>query len=71
MTPLSLGQLIVMALCRGLVPFAKKLILPAANWVTDALHIPRGTDTSFSLLFLVTAAFLQAAVKGVARIEVA
>ena len=58
MRQLSLRQLIFMALCCDLGLFAKKLILPAANLVTDALHIPGGIGTSFSLLFLVTAAFL-------------
>ena len=58
MRQLNLRQLIFMALCCDLGLFAKKLILPAANLVTDALHIPGGIGTSFSLLFLVTAAFL-------------
>lgn len=56
MRQLNLRQLIFMALCCDLGLFAKKLILPAANLVTDALHIPGGIGTSFSLLFLVTAA---------------
>lgn len=58
MRQLNLRQLIFMALCCDLGLFAKKLILPAANLVTDALHIPGGIGTSFSLLFLVAAAFL-------------
>lgn len=58
MRQLNLRQLIFMALCCDLGLFAKKLILPASNLVTDALHIPGGIGTSFSLLFLVTAAFL-------------
>lgn len=58
MRQLNLRQLIFMALCCDLGLFAKKLILPAANLVTDALHIPGGIGTSFSLLFLITAAFL-------------
>lgn len=58
MRQLKLRQLIFMALCCDLGLFAKKLILPVANLVTDALHIPGGVGTSFSLLFLVTAAFL-------------
>lgn len=57
MRQLNLRQLIFMALCCDLGLFAKKLILPAANLVTDALHIPGGIGTSFSLLFLVVAAF--------------
>ena len=36
--------------------FTKRLISPAANLVTDALHIPGGVGTSFSLMFLVVAA---------------
>lgn len=58
MRQLNLRQLIFMALCCDLGLFAKKLILPAANLVTDALHIPGGIGTSFSLLFLAAAAFL-------------
>lgn len=58
MKQVNLRQLIFMALCCNFGLFAKKLILPAANLVTDALHIPGGIGTSFSLLFLVTAAFL-------------
>ena len=58
MRQLNLRQLIFMALCCDLGLFAKKLVLPAANLVTDALHIPGGIGTSFSLLFLVVAAFL-------------
>lgn len=58
MRQLNLRQLIFMALCCDLGLFAKKLILPAANLVTDTLHIPGGIGTSFSLLFLVVAAFL-------------
>ena len=58
MRQLNLRQLIFMALCCDLGLFAKKLILPAANLVTDVLHIPGGIGTSFSLLFLITAAFL-------------
>lgn len=58
MRQLNLRQMIFMALCCDLGLFAKKLILPAANLVTDAIHIPGGIGTSFSLLFLETAAFL-------------
>lgn len=53
-----LGRLIVMALCCDLGLFSKRLIAPAANILTDALHIPGGIGTSFSLLFLVVAAAL-------------
>ena len=45
-----------MALCCDLGVFAKKLILPAANILTDFLHIPGGVGTSFSLMFIVVAA---------------
>ena len=49
----KLQQLLFWALCCDLGLFAKKLIAPAANLITDALHIPGGIGTSFSLLFLV------------------
>lgn len=45
-----------MALCCDLGIFAKKLIVPAANILTDSLHIPGGIGTSFSLMFIVIAA---------------
>lgn len=45
-----------MALCCDLGIFAKKLIVPAANILTDSLHIPGGIGTSFSIMFLVIAA---------------
>lgn len=45
-----------MALCCDLGIFAKKLIVPAANFLTDSLHIPGGIGTSFSIMFLVIAA---------------
>ena len=53
-----LKRLIFMALCCDLGVLAKKLIVPAANLLTDALHIPGGIGTSFSLLFIVVAAAL-------------
>ena len=52
----KLRQLLFWALCCDLGLFAKKLIAPAANLITDALHIPGGIGTSFSLLFLVIGA---------------
>ncbi len=52
----KLRRLIFMALCCDLGIFAKKLILPAANILTDSLHIPGGVGTSFSLMFLIIAA---------------
>lgn len=48
--------LIFMALCCDFGIFAKKLISPAANILTDSLHIPGGIGTSFSLMFIVIAA---------------
>lgn len=51
-----LRTLIFLALCCDLGLFSKKLIAPAANCITDALHIPGGISTSFSLMFLVVAA---------------
>lgn len=49
--------LIFMALCCDLGIFAKKLIVPAANIITDSLHIPGGIGTAFSLMFIVVAAY--------------
>ncbi len=51
-------RLIFMALCCDFGLFAKKLISPAANILTDSLHIPGGIGTAFSLLFLVAATAL-------------
>lgn len=58
MKKFKLNHLIFMALCCDFGLFAKKLILPAANLVTDALHIPGGIGTSFSLMFLIVASFV-------------
>ena len=55
----DLRSLIFMALCCDLGLFAKKLISPAANFITEFLHIPGGIATSFSLMFLVIAAALM------------
>jgi len=52
----KLRRLIFMALCCDLGIFAKKLIVPAANIITDSLHIPGGIGTAFSLMFIVVAA---------------
>ncbi len=52
----DLRAFIFMALCCDLGLFAKKLISPAANFITEFLHIPGGIATSFSLMFLVIAA---------------
>lgn len=54
----KLRRLIFMALCCVLGLFTKRLIAPAANILTDSLHIPGGIGTAFSLLFLVVAAAL-------------
>ncbi|MBO6157988.1 MAG: hypothetical protein J6P72_01855 [Firmicutes bacterium] len=51
-----LRKLLFWAICCDLGLFAKKLIAPAANLITGALHIPGGIGTSFSLLFLVIGA---------------
>ena len=49
----KLRQLLFWTLCCDLGLFAKKLIAPGANLITEALHIPGGIGTSFSLMFLV------------------
>ena len=54
----NMRALIFMALGCDLGLFAKKLIAPAANIITDNLHIPGGIGTSFSLMFLVICALL-------------
>ena len=54
----NLKTLMFMALCCDLGLLAKKIISPAANVITDSLHIPGGISTSFSLMFLVIAASL-------------
>ena len=56
MKKLNLRAWLFMALCCDFGLFAKKLISPAANLITESLHIPGGVATSFSLMFLVTAA---------------
>lgn len=58
MKALRLRTLIFMALCCDLGLFSKRLIAPIANLITDALHIPGGIGTSFSLMFLVIAAVM-------------
>ncbi len=54
----KLTLLIFMALCCALGLFAKKLVNPIANLMTDSLHIPGGISAGFSLMFLVIAAEL-------------
>ena len=53
-----LRRLLFLALCCDFGLFAKQLVSPFANLVTDALHIPGGIGTSFSLMFLVVSAAL-------------
>lgn len=55
----KLRTLIFLALCCDLGLFAKRIINPFANLITDALHIPGGVGTSFSLMFLVVATALM------------
>ena len=45
-----------MALCCILGLLVKKLVNPLANVITEALHIPGGISTGFSIMFLVIAA---------------
>ena len=45
-----------MAFCCVLGLVTKKLINPMANVITEALHIPGGISTGFSLMVLVIAA---------------
>lgn len=51
-----LRRMLFLALCCDFGLFAKQLIAPAANIITDALHIPGGVGTAFSLMFVVIAA---------------
>lgn len=51
----KLNMLIFMALCCTLGLFVKKLINPLSNVITEALHIPGGISTGFSIMFLVVA----------------
>lgn len=53
-----LRRLLFLALCCDFGLFAKQLVSPFANLITDALHIPGGIGTSFSLMFLVIAVAL-------------
>ncbi len=50
-----LSKLNFMALCCVLGLVTKKLINPFANIITEALHIPGGISTGFSIMFLVIA----------------
>lgn len=49
----KLFTLNVMALCCILGLISKKIINPFANVITEALHIPGGISTGFSIMFLV------------------
>lgn len=50
MKQIPLKKYIFMAICCDLGLFSKRLIAPVANIITDALHIPGGIGTSFSLI---------------------
>lgn len=67
MTNSKLRDIIFLTLCCDMGLFAKRLIAPAANIVTDFMRIPGGIGTSFSLMFLVIAAGLIS-VKGCATL---
>lgn len=54
----KLRIMIFLALCCDLGLFAKRIIGPIGNILTDALHIPGGIGTAFSLMFLVVASSL-------------
>ena len=60
----KLTTLNFMALCCVLGLFTKKLINPFANVITDALHIPGGVSTAFSIMFLVIGQELVRVPKG-------
>lgn len=62
-----LRNLIFLTLCCDMGLFAKRLIAPVANIVTDFIRIPGGIGTSFSLMFLVVAAAIVS-VRGCATI---
>lgn len=54
----KLFSLNIMALCCVLGLISKKMINPFANVITEALHIPGGISTGFSIMFLVFGAEL-------------
>lgn len=54
-----LRRLLFLALCCDFGLFAKQLVSPLANIITDALRVPGGISTSFSLMFLVIAAVMM------------
>ena len=53
MKPKRLFAQNVMALCCILGMISKKILNPFANVITEALHIPGGISTGFSIMFLV------------------
>ena len=53
-----LRRLLFLALCCDFGLIAKQLISPFANIITDALHIPGGVGTGFSLMFVLIAAVM-------------
>ena len=54
----TLRQCVFMAICCDLGLFSKRLISPITNILTDALHIPGGISTGFSLMFIILAALV-------------
>ncbi|MDO4465705.1 MAG: ECF transporter S component [Bacillota bacterium] len=67
MRKLRVKELIFIAICADLGLFSKRMISPFTNIITDALHIPGGIGTSFSLMFLVLSVMLLKK-KGVATL---
>ena len=57
----TLRRLLFYALCCDLGLFSKRMIAPVANLLTDALRIPGGIGTAFSVTFVVLAAALTPA----------
>lgn len=67
MNKYTLRTLVFLTLCCDMGLFAKRLIAPVANIITDFIRIPGGIGTSFSLMFLVIAAGIVS-VKGCATL---
>lgn len=67
MKKFTMRQMVFMAICCDLGLFGKRIVAPLANILTDALHIPGGIGTAFSLMFLVIAS-ASLAMPGVATI---
>ncbi len=51
-------DIVIMILCCFAGVAIKRLINPFANLVTDALHVPGGISTAFSLMFLIVASIV-------------